>query len=133
MDLRWAAILTKGLACHGPDDKESDLASAILPITLWGDASIQGRERKLARGHNISDPKADDGKDEKPIQVVHLGSRAKIEHTYEESQAQGSWKIVSDGSEGQEVSRLRFHLPLFPAPHHLLLLGHLVKYLKGLG
>lgn len=47
---------------------------------------------------------ADRGQDEKPIQIIHLGSRAKIEHTYEESQAQGSWKIVSDGSGGQEVS-----------------------------
>jgi len=40
-----------------------------------------------------------DQQDEKPIQTIHLGHGISIEHTYEESQVQGSWKIVS----GQEV------------------------------
>lgn len=48
--------------------------------------------------------------DEKPIQVVYLGPRAKIEHTYEESQAQGSWKIVADGPAGPEVRLLQHPL-----------------------
>jgi hypothetical protein len=37
--------------------------------------------------------------DEKPIQTIDLSHGVSIEHTYEESQVQGSWKIVS----GQEV------------------------------
>ena len=40
-----------------------------------------------------------DQQDEKPIQTIHLSHGVSIEHTYEESQVQGSWKIVS----GQEV------------------------------
>jgi hypothetical protein len=37
-----------------------------------------------------------DDQDEKPIQTINLGHGVSIEHTYEESQIQGSWKIVSD-------------------------------------
>lgn len=44
--------------------------------------------------------------DEKPIQTIPLGPNTRVEHTYEESQVQGSWKITSDGPSGQEVSSL---------------------------
>jgi hypothetical protein len=39
------------------------------------------------------------GQDEEPIQTIHLDQGVRIEHAYEESQVQGSWKIMS----GEEV------------------------------
>jgi hypothetical protein len=44
--------------------------------------------------------------DENPIQTIHLGPGASLVHTYEESQVQGSWKIVSSSAHGSEVSRV---------------------------
>lgn len=45
------------------------------------------------------------------MQTIYLGPKAKIEHAYEESQVQGSWKIVSDGQDGrEEVSKHSPHV-----------------------
>lgn len=97
-------MLIADLACYGPDYKESDLASAVLSVVIWRDAPIQGRKCQSTY-YSPSDSRVTDAvQDEKPIQTIHLGSRTQVEHTYEESQAQGSWKIVSDGPGGQEVS-----------------------------
>ncbi|ORY25057.1 hypothetical protein BCR39DRAFT_545188 [Naematelia encephala] len=40
--------------------------------------------------------------DEKPIQIIHLGAASSVSQTYEESQIQGSFKVVSSGPNGEE-------------------------------
>jgi hypothetical protein len=48
----------------------------------------------VARGKSTADRQ-----DEKPIQVVPLGQNAKVSQRYEESQVQGSFKVIDQSGE----------------------------------
>lgn len=66
--------------------------------------NLYAHEIRLFKAESVSGEMArlrldTDGKDAKPIQVVPLGKDARVSQKYEESQVQGSFKVIDQMGE----------------------------------